>query len=402
MMNLDELEKALIKGLKRFFSVDFVPNGVAYFWKTLKLLTMLIIIAVGGEIVYIMGDEVFHWWNIESRMYQDDLGYGYTHHYEYKHGSQYGFITDSDGRKVVKDVSGLHQEYGDSILIYEQNNFRGYLNLKSGRHLVKADKYTAAYFYREGRALAMTDDRIYILDEDGHEVGLSFANTGERNTDINCFHNGGLPMAGPDGQMGVIDRNAQWVIKPQFDYVTFGVGHYWIAKRYALPPSAEATSQSAYAAVYDDSFHCIIDGEWSHVWVSADAGIIATAMDNSQRRYDFSGNLVSDFVFETVETMAYETGNTEWHLTKEVSYGYDSDEKVYDQEVPVTGIANLLKYTTSDGWEGLMTTDGKPLTAPSYWEIKAIAKNLYVGSLEKSGQYSVLLNEKGQEIGRTN
>ena len=400
-ITLDEFVSVLIKGLKSFVEYIFSSIVGVFFWKVMKLCTMLMIIIIGGLFAYIFGGQVLHLWEIEpARVHHDKLGYGYTYNYESNdYYRKRAFISDENGRKIIKNVTWVKYEKGDSIVAFSKNQFRGYLNVRSGKQIVKPEKYTEVYLYKEGRAMAMTGDSIYILDDEGREIGKAFLWSKDRNTDINCFHNGGLPMVGENGKMGVVGRNAEWLIEPQFDYITFGIDHYWIAKKDAVPAIGDDLGEPARAAVFDESTKLIVEGEWSRIWVSRDAGIIVTGKDNWQSCYDFDGNLVNDFVFDGVENLTYETGEAEWRRIKTDSY-YSVDEEYEDKEIPITKIATLMKYVTSEGWVGLISSEGKPITPPLYWDIKAIGKNVYKASLEKSSSYSVLLNEKGKIIGR--
>lgn len=88
--------------------------------------------------------------------------------------------------------------------------------------------------------------------------------------------------------------------------------------------------------------------------------------------------------------MEYTTGEKRW-----VKIGDDATEV---QQVDVEEYATLLKYTTSDQWEGLMTRDGKIVTPPIFWPIKAISRNLYLCSYDTSDNHCILVNEKGERV----
>lgn len=397
-----EFVSFVIRCLKTMIENVFWSKGGKVFWKILKFCTMVMIIAISGIMVYVFGSEVLGLWDINKVSCEDSLGYGvyYAYSRPNKHRGRIGNITDKDGKIYVKDVTKIWQEKEDSIIVFERKEFRGYMNLKSRKVMVPPRKYTEAYVYREGRAMVMTRDSIFVLDEMGKEIGNAFARTGGRNTDMNCFHHGYLPMVGENGKMGLIDMEAKWVVDPEYDNITFALSKYWVFRNMkpSVGPELEYDT-TTYAKILDDSLKTVIDQECTYVWISSVAKIIVADKDHWQRRYDFDGTLIEDFVCESIELLQYPTGEKKWIDKKDYDSYYGTQTTV-TEEIAVSAIATLEKYRTSNGWFGLISKDGKIITSPRFRNIKAIGKDLYLCSYDDDSEFGVLLTEKGTEVGK--
>ena len=88
--------------------------------------------------------------------------------------------------------------------------------------------------------------------------------------------------------------------------------------------------------------------------------------------------------------MTYSTGEKKW-------VG-DGVTEYVDRQVDVEDTATLLKYVTSENWEGLITKEGKIVTPPIFWSIEAVSKNLYLCKYDTSSDHGILLNERGERV----
>ena len=71
---------------------------------------------------------------------------------------------------------------------------------------------------------------------------------------------------------------------------------------------------------------------------------------------------------------------------------------VDDRNVYNALIMSCLKYVTAEGWEGLITKEGKVVTPPVFWSISAVNKNLYLCKYDTSEDHGILVNEKGERV----
>ena len=58
--------------------------------------------------------------------------------------------------------------------------------------------------------------------------------------------------------------------------------------------------------------------------------------------------------------------------------------------------ARLRAYVAGDGYEGLMTADGRKVTMPLYWDIVALDQDLYLCSSKDNDK--VIVDGKGEIV----
>lgn len=130
-------------------------------------------------------------------------------------------ITDVMREKEVVDgmkVDGTWKHGMDSIGIFEKEGKRGFYNLNTNKVLVPAT-YTHAWFFSEGLAAVEKDGKIGFINMKGAVViPHQFVHRTNDHPNI-AFEDGRCVMANGNGQMGVIDRKGEWVVKPQYDKV---------------------------------------------------------------------------------------------------------------------------------------------------------------------------------------
>lgn len=393
---------------KIFFTVlwEGIKNGLAWmfgykdksgFWRVITaMITFCLLFFTIMCICILVNEKIKSDEDAWSYVYPLSENVTFKHPYR---DSNEGVVYDKKGRTLLTGLEWLTRNSNDSIAVFAKEGYRGYLNVNTGKVIVNADKYTEAYVFSEGRALALTADSVYILDVEGKTVGKPFKNNVNFNTDIRCFHGGYLPMVGEDGKMGLVDVDAHWALEPEYDHVTYAIEQYWLARKDEIHADGEySEGVPASATILDGSLRVILQGDWSYVWITREEGFFVAGADHWQRRYGYDGQLKDDFVCDRIEHMSYTTGEKQW-VTFRSKGEYDDNESVYTEERDVTGNASMLKYVTSNGWEGLMSPDGKPVTAPLYWSIQAVGKNLFLCKYDKdSADHGILLNEKGQVV----
>ena len=119
-----------------------------------------------------------------------------------------------DGMKV----EGTFKHGTDSIGIFKKDGKRGFYSLNTNKVLVPAT-YTHAWFFSEGLAAVEKDGKIGFINMKGALViPYQFVHRTNDRPDI-VFKDGRCVMANGNGQMGVIDRKGEWVVKPQYEKV---------------------------------------------------------------------------------------------------------------------------------------------------------------------------------------
>lgn len=304
-------------------------------------------------------------------------------------------IVDRWTDKVILDnLSWISQNEGDSLIAYAQKNRRGYMNLRSRKATLLDEKYVKIYLFSEGRALAESLDSLYVLDTQMHEVAR-YKKTDERDTEVNYFHKGYLPMIGENGKLGLVDTCGVWAIEPQYDKVSWALDEFWLGITNPVMVDEETGKETApHRIMMDSHLRPVMEGDWTYLMVTKDGYVTVADQNHWQWHYDLNGNVIDDFVCKDIQQMTFTTGEKKW--LRDSNGGMEYDVKQADVEETAT----LLKYITSEEWEGLMTKEGRIVTPPLFWSITAISKNLYLCKYDTSSEHGILLNEKGERVSR--
>lgn len=206
----------------------------------------------------------------------------------------------------------------DSIGIFEKDGKRGFYNLNTDKVLVDAS-YTHAWFFSDGLAAVEKDGKIGFVNMKGALViPHKFIHWTNDRPDI-VFKNGLCMMANGNGQMGVIDRKGEWVVKPVYEEVKL-----------------------------------------------TDSGIIAST-SNSKSLLSNKGEVLQKDLIVKVEPL-----NCNVQLKEK---GADGNWKVQDVEMKMN---YYVYYTNAQGDRcGLMDKDGNRLTEPIYSKIEALNEHLF-------------------------
>lgn len=298
-------------------------------------------------------------------------------------------IEDRWTKEVLLDhVSWITSEEGDTLVAYAQQRRRGFFNIRSRKANLIDEKFVKVYLYSEGRALAESIDSLYILDTK-QRVVASYAKTDERDTEVNTFHKGHMPMIGENGKLGLIDTLGHWSIEPQYDKVSWALDEFWLGITNPVMVDETTGEQNPpHRIMMDSRLRTILEGDWNYMMVTRDGYITVSDRNHWQWRYALDGTLIDDFVCDNVRQLTYETGEKRWVQVNENE----------THQVDVEETATLLCYTTNEGWEGLMTRDGKIVTPPVFWDVKAVSRNLYLCKYDTTSDHGILLNERGEHV----
>lgn len=298
-------------------------------------------------------------------------------YYESRIGSK-GYLLDSDGKKVLKNIFNIALPLGgDSLVYFSDGDKRGYFNMRDGRVVVKPI-YEHAWISNEGLAAVEDQGRIKFIDNDGKVVidgGFAY----------NCyddgyvFHNGHCAVNDGTGKYkGLIDRNGNWVVPPVYTNI-YPYDTLWVLT---------ADDQQAILTFGLDTVFPLTDADFS----IEDSMIKATFSDHTMRLYNMRGELIQDNMYYSVTQLTYDTRELLYP-----SFSNDDDD-YYTSYEPSNrkAVATCLLYQGEYGWYGLMSPDGKPLTKPEYVSIEAIDKDLYL--CHNNYSYGVLLNSRGERV----
>ncbi len=283
-----------------------------------------------------------------------------------------GRIYDNVKKEVVlKNVDWAYTSSdNDSLAVFAQKDKRGYLNRFTGEVVIPAI-YTRAWVFSEGLAAVERDGELLFIDHKGQVViDKDFTVMGDE--PIYAFKDGYCEMKNSlDGKSGLIDRQGNWALLPEYD---------WVGNSYGLWKVRKDDSFGLFSAEMDTMFSA------DKVNISIVEDIIEVRYKNhTAKRFDHEGNVLVDFVIDEISTMRYETMELR---PCESSEGYD--------EYMIHAVADCQMYMVRCDYTeyyGLMDRRGRRVTLPDYESIEAIAKDLYLCQPQ-----GIIINNKGERV----
>ena len=240
-------------------------------------------------------------------------------------------------KKLV--VSGIvtdsHYTFGnDSIGIYEKDGKYGFYHVGTEDIIIPAE-YEKAWRFSEGLAGVIKNDLLGFINLKGETViEFNYAYKKSRLYDF-IFERGYCAVPNMNGLCGVIDNTGNWVIQPQYEFITMKPDY-----------------------------------------------IIGSLKKDFKKQLDYSGNIINHYVIDEVYELKF---------TQYVVSGEDSDQYL-EKDIP-TG---FYKYWVNS-YFGLMDDTGKFLTMPIYDNIEVISKDLFKATLQGADEI-ILLDGKGNVI----
>lgn len=307
-----------------------------------------------------------------SEQLSDDIAY-YEHYYDNN-----GYLLNAKGKKVLEEVAWIAKPLdGDSLVCYSDGELRGYFHRRDGRMVIKPT-YRHAWIFSDGRAAVESGGRVKFIDTTG-QVVIDHNFTYDISVDGYVFHNGHCAVTDSTGHhMGLIDRNGNWILQPVYRNI-IPVDTFWLAS---------LDNRQTVLTFSLDTVIPLTEAEFE----IRDTAIFATFADHTKSTYSLQGELITANQIYDIDQLMYET--------REVVYPerIKDDEDYYSSDEPYfrKAAASCLRYEADYGWYGLMTLDGKPLTPPSYVNIEAIDKDLFL--CETTHGHGVLLNSRGQRV----
>ena len=258
----------------------------------------------------------------------------------------------------------------DSLAVYALPGKRGYININTGHIIIdaEANDYRKAWVFSDGLAAVMKDGKIgFINDKNEVVIPLQFDYTDKcRMYDFGyVFHNGYCAMTDADGNLGLIDKNGNWVVEPGYDEI-------W------------APHKSGYRVIVKDGKHGIMDSTCAIVY-PAEYGYINIIPDGfvlnkggKKWQVDFEGNIVQPFMFDNTYYLKYPVGYNE---CGEMQFAF----------------ADFLKYEVMNCYGIMNRITGEPVTPAIYSGINMLSKDLF--EVQEYDSYDwYLIDTKGNVI----
>lgn len=259
---------------------------------------------------------------------------------------------------------------GDSLAVYAVPNRRGYINIKTGRVVVDAEKhdYRKAWVFSEGLAAVMQGDKVGFINPQ-NEVVIPFQFEGTdacRMCDFGyAFHGGLCAVPAANGDLGLIDRTGHWVVDATYDEI-------W------------APQTNGFRVVVDGGSYGLLDAagcvayptEYDHISI-LEHGLVFVR-DGRMWQTDFEGNTTHPFLFE---------------YASDLYYPLSLDE----EELVVRALSDYACYTVCCRYGILNRLTGKPITPAIYSEIEMLSEGLFQVQ-EADGEAYYLLDHHGQSV----
>lgn len=341
---------------------------VVIFWAATTLVRF-------GRSIYSNFDSVFDFGDNDSyfsEQVSDDISY-----YDGFYG-HYGYLKNSDGKKVLKHITSISMPMdGDSLVYFSDGDKRGYFNMRDGKVVIKP-KYEHAWIFSEGLAAVEVNGRIKFINTEG-EVVIDKGFAYDVSDDGYVFHDGHCAVNDHTGKhKGLIDRNGEWVIKPEYEHIA-PFDNFWLIRN---------EGEEAIISFGMDTVMPLTKVYFEF----NDTAILATFADHTQSVFSLQGELITASQIRDVEQMLYETHEVLYPVNND---GIECTDEYYSYSNPAQRmeVANCMRYEAERGWYGLMSADGRLITPPSYVNIRAVGKDLYL--CETDYGRGVILNSKG-------
>lgn len=265
------------------------------------------------------------------------------------------FVKSSDGDSLACFSSG-----------YDRERKRGYFNVFTGDPVIPA-QYDKAWIFSDGLACVYEKGMLHFIDHEGKTAIDKEFPYGIRNDDY-CFHNGLCIMYDENGRFGLIDKQGEWVVEPQYYEIEYDTKGFWLVQdcdwNYGL---------------LDAKGQLLLPVEYGNITVHHDDNCIFTRhLNHVNQVLDFECNVLNSCNYMSVEMLEYNNGE----------YDENGDLKTYP--------ANCMEYFTTELYCGLMDKQGNIITPPIYSRIEAISANRYHCDWAYG---SVILDDKGREVG---
>ena len=307
---------------------------------------------------------------VNSPTYLHDCCNQYVSPYVIYHDGYQGYLYNTfQGHRTLTGVQWICKSSdGDSIAVYctNEEHKRGYFNRFTGEEVVPA-QFEKAWIFSEGVACVYDKGTLHFIDHKGKALmGKVFPYTPR--IDDYCFHNGLCQMLGDNNCIGLIDKQGNWAVEPEYYQMSYDTKGFWLVQ-----------DREWNYGLLDTKGQVLLPIEYNNITIHhGDSCIFVRRLDHLNQVLDFECNIINPCNFDEVEKMEYST-----------------DE--YDEEgILKSATANCLRYRTIDWNYGLMDRNGNMITPPTYSSITAIGSDRYHCDGPNG---SVILDSKGNEVG---
>lgn len=354
-------------GIWQFIRNIFSWKNKTPFWRVIWATISVCLVLITGSVIYEVyrdyKDDDFwsHCEPISSSMdfrrntYTNDPGW---------------LVNHSTGEVITRDVDWIAvSDDEDSLAVFASKGKRGYINRYSGKVAIEP-QFEKAWVFSSGVAGVMKDNKVFFIDHSGKPINDRTYAYDPRISYV--FHGDYCVMSDEDNMQGLIDRDGNWVLAPDYAMIRSEVRNYWTMRK------DDMDGGMWYA--FTDKLEPVNDIGVSHIQVIDNLGIVYTLPNHMTMVVDFNGTRMEKFLCHSIDAIYYDTEQRD-------STGSFIPAK-----------CTLYRYRMNDGYEGLCKENGDVVTDPIYWEITPVGKDLYHCSYRGAG-LGVIINSKGEITG---
>lgn len=351
-------------------------RGLWYVFATaITLLAVYLVVEIVAWSVEEISDAVSIWRyerEVKSPTYLHDDDNDHVSPYVIYHDGYPGYLYHTlQGKRTLTGIQWICKSSdGDSLTFYctvaDEGYKRGYFNRFTGEVAVPA-QYDKAWIFSDGLACVYDKGKVRFIDHKGKDaINKAFPYT-ERIDDY-CFHNGLCIMLGDNNHIGLIDKQGNWAVEPQYYEVSYDTKGFWLVKDYdenygMLDAQGKELLPIAYSDI--NIYH-------------GDSCIHVCRLDHICQVLDFDCNVVNSCDYVNIELLSYDSE--------------EIDEYGETKTLP----SNCLSYRTWEWYYGLMDKKGNILTPSIYSNITAIGPDRFNCD---GPQGPVVLDDKGKVCG---
>ena len=307
---------------------------------------------------------------VNSPTYLHDYRNQYVSPYVIYHDDYSGYLYNTTlGQRTATGIQWICKSSdGDSLTCFSTIKVckRGYFNRFTGEVVIPA-QYEKAWIFSEGVACVMEKGTLHFIDHKGQRV-IDKEFPYSCRIDDYCFHNGLCQMLGDGDRIGLIDKQGNWVVNPEYYEMAYDTKGFWLVQ-----------DRDWNYGLLDAKGQMLLPIEYDNITVHyEDSCIFVRRFDNLNQVLDFECKIINPCNFDEVEKMEYSTDE------------YDEDGMMK------SATANCLRYRTADWSYGVMDRNGNIITPPSYSSIEAIGPDRYHCD---GSNGSVILDGKGKVCG---
>lgn len=207
-------------------------------------------------------------------------------------GDKPGYIQNHQtGEVIIKGIDWISLSADeDSLMVYSQKGKRGYINRYSGEISIPA-QYDKAWVFAEGVAAVANGDSVYFIDHSGNSVnGKKFRYNAKNRGYV--YHGEHCAISVDGGKMGLIDKDGNWAVQPEYDWIVSECNNYWKMRK--------GGSETGLWYAFNDNAEQVTETGYPILEISEDLGIVATLLNHLQVAYGFDGTKSDNFLIRDI------------------------------------------------------------------------------------------------------